>query len=552
MTVAAQQSIASVLGRVRATASRGTLELGRPSSVQEIAAAERVLPRQLERAAFPTQLRAFLESVGGLLDPRFGRLAVFGLERDPIPTTLLIEARMLHGGHQRPDRPLLPIGPVGGDAVACLALDADAEPPVVVWRYGAPPAEQRLAPIAPCFADWLRDSLDDLQELQESWQALRQLARAFAQRSGYQHASPPEGDDEAGGRIPGPRDWRPYRFCVQDVLLGALVVRYDDDAEQVEAGALVTADVPHLESGGGASWAALYLISEAYRAGGRLQVAFRRGERLDQPGTVPIALRRLAAQHGVELRGDRIAPPEARQLYLALTGFSPELRERLARLEVNPERACFAVHGGIWSVPEIEVILGLAEAPDRVLAGELEPLHFPSFEGGLTAAATAILAARLDTTFARPPRVRRGPQQVDVEDDLRDLEVSFDHQAGARRYGMPPDGLAVPWVLAEDGATLDTREHADPRESLSFLLRPRGSAALRAWLPADIEVAAALPPPRYVVLTTDWWDVPNGERRRLAGKAWARGAPLVIFPEPLDSLRSEAQARLRRAALARR
>jgi len=51
-------------------------------------------------------------------------------------------------------------------------------------------------------------------------------------------------DHKKGGRLPRSHLWRPYRFCVQDVILGIVVLRHDRRYNRLEVDVFLTAGIP--------------------------------------------------------------------------------------------------------------------------------------------------------------------------------------------------------------------------------------------------------------------------------------------------------------------
>jgi len=75
-------------------------------------------------------------------------------------------------------------------------------------------------------------------------------------------------DHEKGGQLPRNHVWRPYRFCVQDIILGITVIRHDRKYNRLEADVFLTAQIPEYEPDSGCRALALILLSDAYKSGG--------------------------------------------------------------------------------------------------------------------------------------------------------------------------------------------------------------------------------------------------------------------------------------------
>ena len=157
-------------------------------------------------------------------------------------------------------------------------------------------------------------------------QGLRQLERRvneFIEKHKYDHAK--------GGDLPCNHEWRPYRYCIQDVLFGSIVVRHNRDGNYLHVDVFLPVAIPGYETDAGAEALTVFLLSEAYKCGGTMEIRFSENV---EGGNVPAVLRRIAARHGVEIsERDHITPYQARKLYAGTTGFSPNLRAVLSRMQ---------------------------------------------------------------------------------------------------------------------------------------------------------------------------------------------------------------------------
>ncbi len=358
-------------------------------------------------------------------------------------------------------------------------------------------------------------------------------------------------------------EMRPYRFCVQDVVLAIWAMAHRKDSHCVEVDVFLTSEVYEKESrcGGyydplaGATAATLTILSEAYRVGCPLRVQFTDNV---EGGWVPRDIELLAERHDVQIAGVSngiIEPHEGRDLYLALTGFRPALRRTIALLStqqlLTPERAAYIVHHGVWTMPEVEGVIMCSAYPDIVLSGDAAPEHRHLYKHVLTHSRLALMGGLLDRTLmARDDaEVQRGVKTpgLDVEDDERNLDIRTNARLHGREYvlvpGPIPDQLPLPdWDCA--------RSRLDSGERLSVLLRPRADASLDAYLSSDIEQAARRaqedPRPKMVAVAVpfDFHDLSLMRQAEFLSEAQKKDVVLMVCPESTKSLDQMAQKKM--------
>jgi len=368
-----------------------------------------------------------------------------------------------------------------------------------------------------------------------------------------------------GSRLPRATDMRPYRFCVQDVVLAIWAMAHRKDEADVLVDVFITSEVYHKDTGergfydelAGATAATLTILSEAYRVGAPLRVTFSANV---EGGRVPLDVLRLAARHGISIRdaeAGRIAPAEGRELYLALTGFRPALRlsvEQLSRQGLmSPERAAYIVHHGVWSLPEVEGIILCSPYPDLVLSGDVMPEQRHLYQHVLVQSRLALMGGLLDRTLEtrddEEAKARPGTKAVglDIEDDERDLDIRTNARLHGREYllfpGAVPDELPLPnWECP--------RQRLQPGERLSVLLRPRVAVSLDQHLSADLSQAAvrfaAEPRPKVVAVAVpfDFHDLAAARQAELRAEAVNRNVVLMICPESTRALDQFAQKKM--------
>lgn len=380
---------------------------------------------------------------------------------------------------------------------------------------------------------------------------LRQLERRtaeFNRTHQYDHAK--------GGKLPSNHQWRPYRYCIQDVLFGSVVVRHNRDRNSLQVDVFLAADISGYQPDDGAKALTVFLLSEAYKCGGTMEIEFT--DRVEG-GTIPAAIRRVAAQSQVNLsKRDRLLPDESRVLYAALTGFSPALRAVLDELKktagLSIERACYVVHHGVWSKPEAEAIVLSSAYPDTVLGGENRPEHRHLYLRDLQDAGAALLGGALDLRLSLKEHDDGTGINYDLEDDVRDLEIGFDPVAYAKTYFSLED-LIIPW-LVRPAAALDIVPAKTP---MTVLVRPRDAAGLKAHLPADVLLARGLREkkrtngsgyPLYIVVPNDFYQLGELEKQ-LVDTCYQAGIGLLVCPWSMSALFEEAASRLTKSRVLR-
>lgn len=377
-------------------------------------------------------------------------------------------------------------------------------------------------------------------------------------------------------KLPRATEMRPYRFCVQDVVLAVWAMAHNKDDDCVEVDVFLTSEVYDRETrrGGyydplaGATAATLTILSEAFRVGCPLRVKFTENV---EGGWVPRDIELLAERHGIRLAGmsrGLIEPHEGRALYLALTGFQPALRRAIDLLAaqglLSPERAAYIVHHGVWSLPEVEGIVMCSTYPDLVLSGDVPPEHRHLYQHVQAHARLALMGGLLDRSLqARDYDATMtaaatggnadggaGDQKsgLDIEDDERNVDIRTHARFHAREYVLLPAAPAAEggdWPVA-DSMPLPPwecdRTELAPGRRLCALLRPRVASSLERYLASDLEAAEsrqkADPVPDFVavVVPFDFHDLAAARQNEYRAEAAKRGVALMVCPETTRAL----------------
>jgi len=264
---------------------------------------------------------------------------------------------------------------------------------------------------------------------------------------------------KTGGQIPRSHMWRPYRFCVQDVILGITVIRHDQRHNRLEADVFLTAEIPEYKTDSGCRALALILLSDAYQSGGSMEIRFTHNV---EGGLVPAELCQMALTNGVELAHQAqggITPKEAKNLYMALSDFNEEVRERILKLDeegrLSAASVCYALHHGVWMSMEIDMIVKSSLFPDTILTGGFPAEACHLFQHDLFIARNAMMSGYLDRQLRRREHLGSptagGEEILELEDDEREVECEFVAEHGVLKFVNKEDTpMPVPWL---DGAS---------------------------------------------------------------------------------------------------
>ena len=377
----------------------------------------------------------------------------------------------------------------------CLDLTPGGhpDPPVVrVDLESATPPRRLCATFpefliqAPAAPEWFFTSLPGSVHPEDDYwfqRGLENLGRHIANLSfSYDHKD--------GGQLPRSHVWRPYRFCIQDVIFGITVIRHDRSRNRLDVDLFLTAFIPEYPAESGCRALCLILLSDAYNSGGSLEIKFSKQV---EGGRLPRELVQLARSLNVSLdhaAQGGITPREAKRFYLALSGFSDPTRDKILQLEdegrLSSASVCFGLHHGVWTIPELEVILFGSRAPDTILRGVYAPEQWHLFSYDLFQGRNALMGGYLDLYLARREFSEASGAIVELEDSGPDLEILFDAGEFCKIYRMRElEGeLLVPWLRGSDEPLLLSGAHG-----LRVLLRARELEDLKQMIASDLEDA---------------------------------------------------------------
>ncbi|TAK11334.1 MAG: SMI1/KNR4 family protein [Anaerolineae bacterium] len=489
---------------------------------------------------FPEDYRAFLIQYGAI---SVGEITIYGLSypADREPSIVWMLKGLWEISPEIPKN-LIPIRDMSElGAVVCLqcpsASSDNTNSPIVLWKLFPESDEKQAVIISQDFSTYISEILMSVKHQMNAFSVMEKHVQDF------------ERDYLSVGKLPRNYVWRPYRFCSQDVVLGLTVVRHSVDNNCLEVDVCLTSDVQEFEEGVGAKITVSFLLSEAYKCGGSLEIRFSENV---EGGRVPIALSELAEKYGVALQyaGEgRIAPSEARLLYLAISEFSELLQDRILDLyqeeRLSVERPCYTLYHGLWSSSQIEqVVLGSSQ-PESILGGDSQPEQRHLYINDLKHASAAVMGGVLDRKLAKRER-NTGSEALDLEDDVRPLEIHFNPEYYAKMYSCA-ENIPIPWVIGQ------STEIVEPGSDVIVLVRVHDVEDLTQYLEQDILVAAKIAkipdetsskPYVYILVPRDFEELPQKHRNKLVSAAEKNKIGILVCPETVVSLETDGARRL--------
>lgn len=348
-------------------------------------------------------------------------------------------------------------------------------------------------------------------------------------------------------KLPKNYDWRPYCWCSRDIVFNLTVVRHNRQGNYLEVDVCLIANPPQYIENSGARVALGFLFSEAYRCGGSMEIAFTKNV---EGGRVPAYICDLAIEADIKLKHvfeGRITPFESRQLYMYLAGFSEAAQNHIIHLaskkQISPERACFMVMGGVWSLAEAESIILCSPHPDRILASLSDPSDRHLYLNDLVLSKNAILGGLLDRKMLKAELVENG-LAIESEDIEAPVSVQFDSTHFAKIYRAEVDTI-IPWLNQEKILAAG--------QQLVVLVRARSDNEIRRYFLNDLESLRYLSKAyrdeqieTIVCLLTprDFEFLPESLQQQIVEILEDSGVYLMISPETTSQLSREAIRRL--------
>jgi len=361
-------------------------------------------------------------------------------------------------------------------------------------------------------------------------------------------------------KLPKNHELRPYRWCSRDIVFSLLVVKHERYGNYLYVDVCLIANPSQYYENSGARVAMGFLLSEAYKCGTTMEIVFGKNiePRLENgqlKPRVPAYICDLAIELEVSLKHvfeGHISPFEARQMYMGLAGFSKTTQEKIMKLSVGgkltPERVCFLVMGGLWSLPEAEALILGSAHPEDVLMSASDPALRHVYLDDLLAARGAVLGGVLDRKLLKKELVVNG-QIVESEDEENEIAFDFDEELYAKIYKFG-ERLEVPWVGGK-------KVELSPDINLAVLVRSRTSSEILESADSDLEHLGMLAG-KYkgsvvgVLYPRDWEEIQQTDRGlSLKREIEAVGAHLMMSPESVAGLDKEAMRRLETGRMVR-
>ncbi len=512
-------------------------------SESEIGACEKSLD-----LVFPDSYRRFLSKQGYL---EYDDIVIFGLGV-PLHTLPSVEcavrtARAIQSGLPST---LIPIHVIANGVFACIApskgTDKIAEPPIIIWYATRPTKEQSWKKLSDSFADYFFQLIFKSYWHNQGFKNLQQHVNLYQKKFEYDHS--------AGGKLPRNTDWRPYRYCIQDVVFGTTVVRHHQEGNCLEVDVFLTADIPEYGPLAGARALTAFILSEAYKCGGTMELRFTNNV---EGGQIPNEIRELALQYGVHFKqktGRVIEPSDSKALYVAMTGLSRELENHIKRLEVNEKlklaRACYVIHHGIWTREQVEMIVLGSDDPDDVLSGDVSAEHQHLYYNNLLHARAAVMTGIFERIIVQRQRQTDDGIEFDMEDDFRQLEISFDGDIFMKKY-ISSEDIELNWLLG-------TRKKQGVQANMPFhvLIRARNAADLYLHLQEDLNAAKIIQKTNktsiFLLIPSDFHELPITWVDKMIKKFQEAKVGILVCPENTGNLDADAGQRLDKSRILRK
>jgi hypothetical protein len=372
---------------------------------------------------------------------------------------------------------LLPLLPVDDASIACVVcLPLEVEPceqelfEVVRWHLGKIDPELQGASLDKDAVAYLKSVAEELGDRAAILDKIRKEAGTYY-KTHVEAEVTPRG-----------HELRPVQLACQNVILGLATLQHDASFDGLRVVNYATCEASHVATHEANRAMAALLLCDAFHNGGTMELRFgRRGGK----EAVPPALARFGRTLGLDLgaNGSSISPEEARQLFLAATPMSDDLRSRsfdlFDRGIISPERLCYALMSGAWKPIELDYILGTSSRSPSILRGgasfETRSARLAESETCRSALMAGMYQRRLDNADAP---AKSGKSVRVFEDSVAGVSWAVLEDAGAMLLANIPLG-PPPWSARK----VDLSSEHDA----SIIVVPRGLP-----LPGDYETVQAL------------------------------------------------------------
>lgn len=356
---------------------------------------------------------------------------------------------------------------------------------------------------------------------------------------------------------------KPVRWCSKDIVFALIVDKHNRFLNCLEVDICLMANPPQYYENSGPRVAMGYILSEAYKCGSSMEIVFTKNveTRIEdgvEKGRVPAYVYDLACELGVKLKHvfeGHITPFEARQMYMELAGFSEKAKERVMKLSVDgllsPERVCFLVMGGLWSVNEAESIILGCKNPESILLSLADPGDRHLYLKDVMTARGAVLGGALDRKLRKKDLVKDG-EIVESEDEESGLEIVCDGDLYTKTYKVEEDCF-IPWTGKKDLIL-------KPDELMAVLVRARTSSEIRGVFQEDMqslikvmEKYKVIDPQvkAFLLYPRDFEEISESEKGEMRKKIEDLGAIIMVSPESVAMLNKEAMRRVETGRMVR-
>lgn len=447
------------------------------------------------------------------------------------PPSLRWALDLLNDAAQAPPPNLLPLVPVDDASIACVVCapagandgDPDAWGQMVRWHLNDIDRRFQGALLDIDAESYLRSVADELAARKPGLRLVKKISEKY-QRD-YVSANK------------SPRGWvtRPVQLACQNVIIGLSAFQHDATFDGLRVPVYLSCEVPHLATHEANRALAALMLCDAFQNGGTLEIRFGMRSREE---SVPPGLRRFGRTVGVPLGIDdqcAITPPEARELFLAVTPMPDELWARAINLMdrglISPERLCYALLVPLWRDIELDYLLATSARAVSILEGGAPANCRAARQAELEAARAALMAGMCHRRINNDDRAGR-PGEVRVFEDSRvGVEWTVNGDDGIVAFTGVPSG---PLAWSSPGRTPVT-----VGDSHLLLVVPRALPIPMDW--ECVRTLQATAPKTSVALLTpiDMADtVPSG-------------VPLLVCPDRLGELDWQIEARLQKSRISR-
>jgi hypothetical protein len=509
---------------------------------EQVAEFEAMLGRGL-----PEDLKIFVSKYGGVRTRSEYNLYGLGCPKSTSPSMVWALGWLSFLNNDFPEG-LLPVGTVDWNEYACLELDPPGR--VVRWIGGKALNEQKLEVIASNYADFVLRVSKELFILDHALSILRLRVEESEEKYHY--------DLGGKGKLPRNQDYRVHRFCSRDIILGVLALKLQKGSNCMIVDLFLPINIPPFEKDGSLIFMTLFLLGDAHRCGGTMEIRF--SENVDG-GQVPRKLQALAKSVGAEIKpvsvqNHKLDPDDSTRLYLALTGFSEQTKAHLEKNQINPVKACFVVHRGIWSISEVEFLLTTSPNPNRILDGGAQPEDWFDYQEDLQYSRSAVLSGYLSRRLSNRQNELLDEAKPETEDNNNDLSTGIIPSQLALVYQVyPPDyardeAISIPWLLEGN------HHQIEPGKKFIVLVRARKWMEFNIAFDNDLASAITLQEehgcPVFLLVPRDFLDTHlDTQKEQWLRMAKDKNIGVIVCGESVTTLDEEVSRRWRSSKVIR-